>query len=397
MIRTLLIKVLNRSTSVFKPRSTYATFNNKRISKEELSAATSTNKNGFENDFQHFVQTTQDLSNLNEFKKSIIQQYNSTLLNEKSFDAIFMRICLACRNYNLGKAFLDHLTQDGQQANTATLSKFLSLCYFCRDEVKDKSEVENLCTLLQNRSQFLDHNTKESIILALSITDRWREGLNILAENETTHRSMPMNAMVDCLLHHDDLENSISWMDKMIMKDRPIFDYVYEHWLKKCASHPDGWPVFSNFLHKNSVYLKQPIVIQLKKLLETTKSFTGRFTTVDEASGRCQSCKQILQKMSISDEEFAALKERLMEKVLLGTNIFLGSKPEEMKKFHTFIEKTAPYDIVIDGLNVAYHTSVQLRQQPGKKVEAVSNYLPHVSVIVIMFSFTVAVCGEILY
>nr|CAG4651289.1 EOG090X0CGF [Simocephalus serrulatus] len=191
---------------------------------------------------------------------------------------------------------------------------------------------------------------------------------------------MTMNAMVDCLLYHDDLENAISWMDKMVLKERPIFEFVYQHWIKKCAIHPGGWTILSNFLHRNSVFLKQSIAHQLKELLESQaieSPFVGRFTTVEEISGTCHACHQILKSTSISDEEFTALKERLMEKVLLGTDVFLGSRPEEMKKFHKFIEKTAPYDVVIDGLNVAYHNSVQSRNQPGRKVEALLSVVKH--------------------
>lgn len=380
MNRAVWLKVFlgSNPTTSFYSKLTYATFNNRKLPKEESPAVATKKKelqgNRFEIDIQNYVETAQDLSNIHQFRQSIIQQYNSILLTEKTFDAIFMRMCVACRNYNLGKAFLNEITERNKEVNTATLSRFLTLCYFSGRDVADTNEVKNLCNTLLSRSQFLDSNTKESIILGLSITDKWREGLNLLANDETTHHGLAMNAIVDCLVQHDEIDTAISWMDRMLAKERPISDFVYEQLIRKCKVDQNTWSLLSEFLVRNGIFLKQPIIQLLKEMLEnhSTECFTGKFTNVDKISGNCRSCRNYLQKASITDEEFAALRKSLMEKVLFGENVFLGSKPEEMKKFQKFIQETAPYDMVIDGLNVAYHVSAQARSQPSKKVEAVS-------------------------
>lgn len=69
-------------------------------------------------------------------------------------------------------------------------------------------------------------------------------------------------------------------------------------------------------------------------------------------------------------EEFKRLKEAVMEIALIGNNTFLKSTPDEVSKFMRFIEKTAPYDVVLDGLNIAFRTHETATKK--KKAETVS-------------------------
>lgn len=62
----------------------------------------------------------------------------------------------------------------------------------------------------------------------------------------------------------------------------------------------------------------------------------------------------MLEIEALPAEEFEQLKKAIMEIALIGKNTFLNTTPDEVKKFVKFIETTAPYDIVLDGLNVAF-------------------------------------------
>lgn len=71
-------------------------------------------------------------------------------------------------------------------------------------------------------------------------------------------------------------------------------------------------------------------------------------------SGKCKNCNQILKPVKITEFEFKTLQECFKSNVMIGNNIFNNSSPQELDNFKDFIETTAPYDVVVDGLNLAY-------------------------------------------
>lgn len=89
-------------------------------------------------------------------------------------------------------------------------------------------------------------------------------------------------------------------------------------------------------------------------------------------SGKCNKCENILEMQTTTAEEFERLKKAIMEIALIGDNTFLKTTPDELQKFVQFIENTAPYDIVLDGLNVAFRTHA--KPTLIEKAETVSHF-----------------------
>lgn len=46
-----------------------------------------------------------------------------------------------------------------------------------------------------------------------------------------------------------------------------------------------------------------------------------------------------------------------MDRIIIGSDVYRNTNPKELLNFKKFIEKTKPYDIVIDGLNLTYAQS----------------------------------------
>lgn len=55
-----------------------------------------------------------------------------------------------------------------------------------------------------------------------------------------------------------------------------------------------------------------------------------------------------------------------MENVVTGKNIYYNTTPEEWKEFIACIKQNGPFDVIIDGLNVAYLANNLLKTQQRK-------------------------------
>ncbi|KAF0303275.1 Mitochondrial ribonuclease P catalytic subunit [Amphibalanus amphitrite] len=94
---------------------------------------------------------------------------------------------------------------------------------------------------------------------------------------------------------------------------------------------------------------------------------------VPRLGGRCEHCGLHLPPDRLSDADFREVRDALERCVLIGEDVFQTSTPEEVERFRSFVERTAPYDVVVDGLNlvqVVDHFAVQ----QGKKVLVVGRY-----------------------
>lgn len=63
--------------------------------------------------------------------------------------------------------------------------------------------------------------------------------------------------------------------------------------------------------------------------------------------------------MELSQEEFATLKNAVYDSSIVGKDIFCRTTPKELAKFKEFTANMPRYDVVIDGLNVAYAIGTQ--------------------------------------
>ena len=68
----------------------------------------------------------------------------------------------------------------------------------------------------------------------------------------------------------------------------------------------------------------------------------------------CQNCKKNLNQTTLDETDFKTLSDSVLKKLIVGKNVYCVTSPQELKRYMLFLKTMKPYDVVIDGLNVAY-------------------------------------------
>jgi hypothetical protein len=71
-------------------------------------------------------------------------------------------------------------------------------------------------------------------------------------------------------------------------------------------------------------------------------------------SHQCFHCGFTLDPLTLDPADFDRLKAAFLDRALVGGDIFEKTTPQEFDKFLAFLNRTTPYDIVMDGLNVSH-------------------------------------------
>lgn len=97
----------------------------------------------------------------------------------------------------------------------------------------------------------------------------------------------------------------------------------------------------------------------------------------------CNTCKKKLELLKVSPEEFENLKKEFFKSVVIGKNVFSKSTPAEVKRFEEFIEKMDKFDVVVDGLNVAYLVG---SKQPASVTSGFVSTTPRFKIILKLYT-----------
>uniref|UniRef100_A0A8C6QYU1 Mitochondrial ribonuclease P catalytic subunit n=1 Tax=Nannospalax galili TaxID=1026970 RepID=A0A8C6QYU1_NANGA len=221
------------------------------------------------------------------------------------------------------------------------LVKYLYLCVFH----KHTSEVIDVYEIMKARYKSLESGGYTLLIRGLIQSDRWKEALPLLEDIKKVMIPSKKNYH-DCIqgaLLHQDV--NIAWnlyqellghnAIPMLETLKAFFDFGKDikddHYSNKLLDIL--W-----YLRNNQLYPGESFARSIKTWFE---------------SGQCSSCGKAIEPIHLSPEEYRFLKEKVMSEVIDGGDQYRKTTPQELKKFKNFVDSCPPFDIVIDGLNVA--------------------------------------------
>ncbi|XP_004467968.2 mitochondrial ribonuclease P catalytic subunit [Dasypus novemcinctus] len=237
------------------------------------------------------------------------------------------------------------------------LVKYLSLCVFH----KQTAEVIDVYEIMKARYKSLDFGGYKLLIQGLIHSDRWREALLLLEEIKKIMIPSPQNYN-DCIqgaLLNQDVNVAWKLYQELLSYDlipllktlKAFFDFGKDI---KDDQYSNKLINILFYLRDNQLYPGESFAQSIKTWFESVpgEQWKGRFTTIQK-SGQCLGCGKTMESIHLSPEEYEFLKGKVMRDVIDGGDQYKKTTPKELARFQNFVKNHPPFDIAIDGLNVA--------------------------------------------
>lgn len=299
-----------------------------------------------------------------ELKSKLIGVRNIT---ESSFEGNVMGGCIQYENYAAGKSLIEYIRSRNMKPNIATLSRYMRLCGDCYEK-SGEDEIVKCYSELQKIAPVLDVVSLEHVISALSKTSHWRECLNLIEEIKLVGipRGLVYNRVAAAAFAHNEIELGWSLLETLVSANRPVASYVCLQWLQLVEKAPEKKAAnemldrFVDYCARHQLSLPMEVTEGIKHCMQRkgAGSWQGDYTSI-QVNGICRRCESSLDAVQINDEEFAQLREVFMKNVITGSNPYSKTSLKELENYKNFISRTAPYDVVIDGLNVAFYEATK--------------------------------------
>lgn len=311
---------------------------------------------------------------------------SSKFVTEKNVDAVILGMCSSGEQLPVAKSYLRYLQAQGIKPNAATLGRLLR-CYYAAYQLRpltdlEQSEILEICDALQGGHEMLDASSCEHMIHGLVATNsHWQRALPLLDMMKVTATPSVVAYSTLVCKAFGSQQPELAWrlLEEMLLGRKMPKCEVYIAHLASSAQHPQTLGMqlerLLQFLERHDILISEKVAQQLLQLAQKLPKQLQVSTTHLETTGRCAACHQHLEHVAISDRQFAELRDTFLDKVLIRNDVFQKSTPEEVTRFKKYVHHTAPYDCVIDGLNVAYSTGTKKPpQQLAKLLATVVRY-----------------------
>lgn len=336
-----------------------------------------------EDEHTHLLQSefnNNEVLTVDKWKSLRLKILQSNRINDKTIDATIVGHCLRELKLTMAKSYMEFLNFEKININAACYGRLLKLYYGIGQErdlsIDECKEVIEMYDLLLLKNPILDPSTAENVIHALCVTSDWNKSLGIFDNIKLTSQptASTYGAIVVSAFKNNELNVGIKFLEEMIQCEKSPKCEVFMAWMDYNIRNNLPIDDMLNFIGENEILISSKVALHFKEQL-TTQKIKCVIASLYKSHGVCTNCNKPMKNISISKEEFNHLCSSFLEKVLIRKNVFLKSTPEELTRFEKFIEKTAPYDCVIDGLNVAFSTG--LKKSPvvhAKLLAAVVKY-----------------------
>ena len=112
---------------------------------------------------------------------------------------------------------------------------------------------------------------------------------------------------------------------------------------------------FYLLLQRKELYISYRFARELNSYYTSNEAKQTKILSINnDFSSKCQNCGGVLSKYKIDTESRERIMKILIDFVIKKKDVYLKTSPLELQKFLNFLNKTDPFDLVVDQPNVSY-------------------------------------------
>ncbi|CAL1526874.1 unnamed protein product [Lymnaea stagnalis] len=269
------------------------------------------------------------------------------------------------KNVKFGKSLMSYLESKPTTPNVIAMTFFIGLLgQTCNGSDEQEAEVKKYFDILLSNTDTFDAASIEILIQGLSKTKYYLECLPLL-ETYVEFNGLGAGVMAALLdagmrYHNSDLTNfAMSQFEKGSNDPTQLIQFV-SMVVESClaADNQQGLEDLMGFLRKHMLLFPKTALEEIHGLFQRSQpgQWAGQYGYIHYKGGNCVACGTQMDKIELSHAEFEKLQKVFLDQVIVGSNIFYKSTPDEMKNLIAFVKRKGPFDVVIDGLNVIHRS-----------------------------------------
>ncbi|XP_015205679.2 mitochondrial ribonuclease P catalytic subunit isoform X2 [Lepisosteus oculatus] len=259
---------------------------------------------------------------------------------------------------DVAQSLLGYVATETGTVSYELLLRYLTLCVHGNHQ----AEVFDLYDIMRHRFKTLDTGAYSLFIKGFSRTERWRECLLLLESTKKVVTPSPRNygdAIWGAVQHG---ESTTAWelYEEMVgtglSPNQETWQTLFDSGFSGQGNESKLQSILLH-MRDNQIYPGEALAKSIRAWFESLPGnmWEGSWATVETSV--CRSCRARLESIQLSEEEYRQLKDRVMSDVIRGRDVFTKTTPQELESFMSFVKKRPPFDVVIDGLNVANTSS----------------------------------------
>ncbi|CAH0755127.1 unnamed protein product [Diatraea saccharalis] len=309
------------------------------------------------------------ISNQSEIEWSTVRDNTLQMpgtVNEKNLDAVLLKLMVNTKKFDAALSYAEYCKKTYNQLTLGCTNGLLFLFYEMSKINKLTSEQKTFIlesyNSLYEKYKILDTTTCERLLHALCAINEWKKALKVLEDinfsGKPSHSAY--STLISALFDNNKKGEAIKLINRSVSDNRALQTNAYVAWInyiqKKYKERKTKLKYLEDIcLHifNNSVTINEETAKSIQDVY-TSLGWNANVAKIKKNDGECSCCLKKLDCLKITEDEFLNLQKNIKDKLIVGSDLFLKTSPQELDRFLKFVDDSAPYDIVLDALNIAY-------------------------------------------